>query len=52
MSLLRTIYKNESHLELQVRALIAKGEDVNYVTEYCESPLSVASNNGRFDVVK
>ena len=52
MNLLGTIYKNEPHLAVQVRAHIAKGEDVNYVTQYCESALRVASNNGRFDVVK
>jgi len=49
--LLDTIYSNEADLPAQVQAFIARGADVSAVTEYCESPLRVASNNGRFDVV-
>ena len=51
-SLLITIYRNGKHLCQQVMEHIAAGEDINRVTEYSESALRVASNNGRFDVVK
>lgn len=50
--LLETIYRNGPDLMAEVRALVAAGADVNRVTEYSESPLRVASNNGRFDVVQ
>lgn len=51
-SLLATVYQNDDDLHNQVVACIARGEDLNRVTEYSESALRVASNNGRFDVVK
>jgi len=51
-SLLQTIYNNETDLFEKVRAFVDRGTDLSSVTEYAESPLRVASNNGRFDVVK
>ncbi|MCC6863227.1 MAG: ankyrin repeat domain-containing protein, partial [Rhodobacteraceae bacterium] len=36
----------------EVEALLDAGEDPNVITEHSESPLRVASNNGRFDVIK
>jgi len=49
--LLQTIYNNSPDLLNEVKTFIARGEDLSVVTEYCESALSVSSNNGRFDVV-
>ena len=51
-SLLKTIYQNRSDLLSAVQILLDEGHDPSAVTEYSESPLRVASNNGRFDVVK
>ena len=51
-SLLKTIYQNGNKLLSEVEALLDQGEDPNVITKYNESPLRVASNNGRFDVVK
>lgn len=51
-SLLGIIYKNKADLLSEVQALLDKGHDPSYVTSHNESPLRVASNNGRFDVVK
>jgi hypothetical protein len=51
-SLLQTIYNNGPDLYEQVVAQIRDGVNVNRVTKYSESALRVASNNGRFDVVK
>lgn len=50
-SLLQTVYNNSEALYEQVQHHIARGDDVDCLTEYGESPLRVASNNGRFDVV-
>ena len=50
--LLQTIYANGPDLAAGVQELIAAGADIDHVTEYGESPLQVASNNGRFEVVK
>jgi len=50
--LLQTIYANQTNLAGSVREFIAAGVDLDHITEYSESPLRVASNNGRFDVVK
>ena len=35
-----------------IQLLINRGANLNTVSEYCESALSVASNNGRFDAVQ
>ena len=51
-SLLKTIYRNRLGLLSEVEKLLEEGADPNVVTEYSESPLRVASNNGRFDVIK
>lgn len=51
-SLLVAIYRNSDGLLSEVEALLDKGEDPNVITKYSESPLRVASNNGRFDVIK
>ena len=51
-SLLNTIYQNRSTLLEEVEQHIAQGADLNHITEYGESVLRVASNNGRFDVIK
>ena len=51
-SLLKTIYQNKDDLYQQVVRHIAAGDDLNEVTEHAESALRVASNNGRFDVVR
>ncbi len=52
-SLLQTIYDNSPHLLSEVKACIARQrKEINSITEYGESALRVASNNGRFDVVK
>lgn len=50
--LLKTIYANGADLLVQVQGFIERGADLNHVTRYGESALRVASNNGRFDVVK
>jgi ankyrin repeat protein len=50
--LLKTVYYDDSDLVSAVEDLLCKGEDPNEITEYNESPLRVASNNGRFDVIK
>lgn len=50
-ALLRAIYTNAPDLPEQVQAFIARGTDLDAITEHGESPLRVASNNGRFDVV-
>ena len=50
--LLKTIYANDADLLAQVRGFIERGADLNHVTQYGESALRVASNNGRFDVVE
>ncbi len=52
IGLLQTIYNNEGDLLEKVRVHVESGADLNGVTEYCESALRVASNNGRFKVVK
>lgn len=52
ISLLQTIYNNNKNLLNQVLEHIANGADLNTVTKYGESALRVASNNGRFEVVK
>ncbi len=52
ISLLQTIYNNEDDLLEKVQKFAEKGVDLSTVTEYCESPLRVASNNGRFEVVE
>lgn len=51
-ALLRAIYANEDDLPEQVRAFIDRGTDLDALTGYGESPLRVASNHGRFDVVR
>lgn len=51
-NLLGVIYQNKSDLLAAVQLLLDKGCDPSIETEHNQSPLSVASNNGRFDVVK
>ncbi|MFZ6641403.1 ankyrin repeat domain-containing protein [Undibacterium sp. TC4M20W] len=51
-NLLQTVYKNGTELYDEVRQMIAQGADIDHITEYGESALRVASNNGRFDIVK
>jgi len=51
-TLLNVICNNGADLVEDVKSCIAQGDDVNRVTEYGESALRVASNNGRFDVVE
>ena len=51
-SLLETVDQNEEDLYQQVVEHLAAGADCNEITKYGESPVIVASNNGRFDVVK
>ncbi len=51
-SLLQTIYEDQVDVYDRVRTLIERGADVDSVTQYGESPLRVASNNGRFNVVR
>ncbi len=51
-TLLNTIYQNSKDLLTEVGALLDAGADPNVITEYGESPLRVASNNGRLDVVR
>ena len=50
-SFLQTIYNNAPDLMQQIETFISEGEHLNHITSYCESPLRVASNNGRYDVV-
>lgn len=52
MALIKTLYRNEPDVLEMVRELLASGADPNFETEYGESPLSVASFKGRFDVVE
>ncbi len=52
MGLLGVIYQNGENLLSEVKDLLDKGENPNIITEYAESPLRVASNNGRFDVIR
>jgi ankyrin repeat protein len=49
--LLNAVYKNKVDLLLTLEKLLDKGYDLNKITQYYESPLRVASNNGRFDVI-
>lgn len=35
----------------QIEPFISGNEDLSHITSHCESPLRVASNNGRYDVV-
>lgn len=51
-SLLNVVSKNGTDLVETVRSHIASGDDINRITEYGESALRIASNLGRFDVVK
>jgi hypothetical protein len=51
-TLISLIYNNEADLVEEVKSRIALGEDINRVTEHGESALRVASNHGRFDVVR
>ena len=51
-SLLQLIYKNSADLLPKVEAFLDEGHNPNQITKYCESPLRVASNNGRFDVIE
>ena len=50
--LLGTINRNGKNLLEEVRDQVAAGTDLNHVAKYGQSPLRVASNNGRFDVVE
>lgn len=50
--LLEAVYANVAGLRSQVAALLAAGADPNAMTGHGESPLRVAANNGRFDVVR
>lgn len=50
--LLTTIYDDADNLKQLVKQQLEKGADPSFITEYQESPLRVASNNGRFEVVK
>ncbi|MBK9395153.1 MAG: hypothetical protein IPN40_15180 [Uliginosibacterium sp.] len=50
-TLLHVVYRNGPDLLNEVEAFIARGEDLDAITEYGESALRVASYNGRFDVV-
>ncbi len=51
-SLLQMIYQNSDDLLEKVQKFIIHGEKLSHITKHDESPLRVASNNGRFDVVK
>lgn len=51
-SLLQAVYNNSSNLIDEVKSFIESGEDLNAITSHGESALRVASNNGRFDVIK
>ena len=51
-SLLSVTYQNSDNLLEELKALLDEGESPNYITKYNESPLRVASNNGRFDAIK
>lgn len=50
-TLLHVVYRNGPDLLNEVEAFIARGEDLDAITEYGESALRVASNQRRFDVV-
>ena len=50
--LINLIYENADSLLGDVVELIKNGADVNEETKYSETPIRVASNLGRFDVVK
>jgi len=52
MDLLKAIYANGDNLLADVQEYLDKGADPSACTKYGETPLRVASNNGRFDVVK
>ncbi|GAA6212793.1 hypothetical protein NBRC116602_25340 [Hyphomicrobiales bacterium 4NK60-0047b] len=52
MSLLSVTYQNRDTLMEELKPLLDKGENPNHITKYNESPLRVASNNGRFDAIK
>ncbi len=51
-SLLQAVDADSPDLIGEVKVFIARGEDLNRISEYGESALRVASNHGRFDVVK
>ena len=51
-SLLQSVYNNSKDLVKEIQYFISDGEDLNSMTKYGESALRVASNNGRFDVIK
>ena len=51
-SLLQAACRNSPELYTEVQMLIDRGADLNEMTRYGESPISVASRNGRFDVVE
>ncbi len=50
--LIGLIYENADNLLDDVVKLIKNGANVNEETKYFETPIRVASNRGRFDVVK
>lgn len=50
--LINLVYSNADYLLDDVEELIKNGANVNEKTEYFETPIRVASNRGRFDVVK
>lgn len=52
VDLLSLVYLDNAELLDEVRVALREGADPNQRTEYGESPLRVASNNGRFDVVE
>ena len=51
-SLLQAVYKNSDSLIDEVKEFIESGANLNVITSHGESALRVASNNGRFDVIK
>lgn len=50
--LLQAVLRNSPELYAEVQKLIDVGVDLNEMTRYGESPIRVASRNGRFDVVE
>lgn len=50
--LLKLIYEDQDDLVEQVQASLRQGADPSALTEYGESPLRVASRNGRFEIVR
>lgn len=52
LSLLQTVYANAPDLLDRLETFIQAGERLDDITEYGESPLRVASCNGRFDAVR